>query len=346
MKHILQYGVFLWGCISSGIVVAEANYVYHEQTQNTITSGCSQPFMSAATNAVYDNIAVTIGFKVEYQFYTDQVRVYYTTDGSTPSGAYGTGSGTTQVLVASYACTSSGVDVCTATIPALPAGTVVTYIVSAWHSGGGSEIFGNGPGSPCSCGTPTSLATSATVFQYTVQAPLPVSLTAFSIKAVQQQVQLEWTTTSEQDNSLFYIERTTDLRSFVSVAQVAGHGTVSAKQHYYFTDETPLKGISYYRLKQMDTNGHFSYSPIRSVIIRANGELVIINPLAVDQVTISGLEDASILDITDLQGRFFFQKTANSPTVTIKTTSWPNNQYLLRITESVGTQARKIIVQH
>lgn len=346
MKHCIRYGIIIWGLLNSILAVAEANYVYHEQTQNTVVSGCSQSFMSSATNAIYANTPVTIGFKVEYQFYTNQVRIYYTTDGSTPAGAYGTGSGTTQVLTAAYTCTNSGVDVITATIPGLSTGTVVHYIVSAWHSGGGAEIFGNGPGSPCSCGTPTSSAASATVFQYTVQAPLPVSLTAFSVKAVQQQVQVEWTTTSEQDNAYFDIERSADLREFVSVAQIAGRGTTSTRQNYYFTDETPLKGISYYQLKQTDTDGRVSSSRIQSVSIRPNGELTIINQPATDQVIISGLEETALLEITDMQGRPYLQKRANASTVTIKTASWPTNQYIVRITESVGVQTRKLIVLH
>ena len=76
----------------------------------------------------------------------------------------------TLVVPASFVCTfgSPVVDVWSATIPAQPAGTVVKYIVSAWHSGGGAEIFGNGPGAPCTCGTPTSSSTLATVQQYTV----------------------------------------------------------------------------------------------------------------------------------------------------------------------------------
>jgi|GEM_PF-5855604 len=346
MKHCIRYGIIIWGLLNSILAVAEANYVYHEQTQNTVVSGCSQSFMSSATNAIYANTPVTIGFKVEYPFYTNQVRVYYTTDGSTPSGTYGTGSGTTQVLSASYVCTSSGIDVVTATIPGLSAGTVVNYIVSAWHSGGGAEIFGNGPGSPCSCGTPTSSAASATVFQYIVQAPLPVSLTAFSVKAVQQQVQVEWTTTSEENNAFFDVERSADLQEFVSVAHVPGQGTVSTRQNYYFIDETPLKGISYYRLKQNDADGKFSYSPVRSAIIRPNGELLIINPIGTDQITINGLEGAALLEITDIHGRAYFQKRTNSSSVTIKTTSWPGNQYIVRIIEPTGVYIRKVIVLH
>lgn len=152
--------------LSSTSVFAEANYVYHERTAND--PGCGGQYVTRLNPTSAETYPLR--FKVEYQFWTDTARVYYTTDGSTPSGAFGVPSGTTVVVPATYVCTFGGpvVDVLEATIPAQPAGTVVKYIVSAWHSSGGDEIFANGPGAPCGCGTPTSNSSLATVFQYTV----------------------------------------------------------------------------------------------------------------------------------------------------------------------------------
>jgi autotransporter-associated beta strand protein len=145
---------------------AEANYVYHERT--TSDPGCGGQFVTTLNPSSAQTYPLR--FKVEFQFYTDNVRVYYTTNGSTPAGAFGVPSGTTTVVSAAYVCNFGTplVDVVSATIPAQPAGTVVKYIVSGWHSGGGAEIFGNGPGTPCGCGAPTSTSAQATVFQYTV----------------------------------------------------------------------------------------------------------------------------------------------------------------------------------
>jgi autotransporter-associated beta strand protein len=144
-------------------LLAEANYVYHERT--TADPGCGGNYVTTLN----PNSAETypLRLKVEYQFFTDTARVYYTTDGSTPGGTFGVGNVGTLVIPASFACSFGGpvVDVWTATIPAQPAGTVVKYIVSAWHSGGGDEIFGNGCGN---CGTENSSSALATVHQYTV----------------------------------------------------------------------------------------------------------------------------------------------------------------------------------
>ena len=150
---------------------AEANYVYHQRDGTDVTGGAQAyvPVLNPTSAQSY-----LLRWKVEFQFFTDTLKVYYTTDGSTPSGALGVGSGTTLVVNGSYQCTfTSGanqVDVGNATIPALPSGTLVKYIISARHSGGGSEIFANGPGAPCGggCGTVTSSSSLATVFQYTV----------------------------------------------------------------------------------------------------------------------------------------------------------------------------------
>src|SRR5438045_2950274 len=99
--------------LSAPLVFATANYVYHERTANN--PGCGTvayvPILNPTSAQAYD-----LRFKVEYVGYTDSLRVYYTTDGSTPSGAKGVASGTTQTAVGSYLCTFGSdptrVDVC------------------------------------------------------------------------------------------------------------------------------------------------------------------------------------------------------------------------------------------
>ena len=102
----------------------------------------------------------------------NQARIYYTTDGSNPSGAFGVGNGTTQVVNVTFDHNfgSPVVDAVFGTIPAQPAGTVVKYIVSAWFDTGGDEIFGNGCGNAprTFCNSDNKLSSQATVFQYTV----------------------------------------------------------------------------------------------------------------------------------------------------------------------------------
>ncbi|MBI5214349.1 MAG: VCBS repeat-containing protein [Ignavibacteriae bacterium] len=152
--------------ISTQAAFATANYVYHERTTNN--PGCGGLYVSNLTPGSAD--AVTLRFKVEYQYYTDNARIYYTTDGSNPSGAFGTASGTTQVVNASWVClfnAGQNVDVWEATIPAQQGGKTIKYIISAWHSGGGSEIFANSG----EFINPKTTSAQATQFSYTVTCP-------------------------------------------------------------------------------------------------------------------------------------------------------------------------------
>lgn len=180
-------------CLLSTSALATANYVYHEQTSNFVaTPTCPSGATDAACGRytentdrsgsagfqIYSPESYTLHFKIEFQFFTNQLRVYYTTDGSNPSGSFGTPFGTTQVATASYTCTYSDqtqgcqvVDIGTAVIPPQPAGTTVKYIVSAWHSGGGPEVFGNS-GTCSGCFSCTDSTTGCpTVNQYNVLAP-------------------------------------------------------------------------------------------------------------------------------------------------------------------------------
>src|SRR5688572_30082792 len=156
-KLLLTAAASLAVCLLSATASATANFVYHEQTANfvatpTCPSGgtdtsCGRYVENtdrsgAAGFQLYSPETYSLHFKVEFQFFTNQARVYYTTDGSNPSGSFGTPNGTTQVATANFTCTYSDqtqgcqiVDVLTGAIPAQPAGTTVKYIVGAWHSG-------------------------------------------------------------------------------------------------------------------------------------------------------------------------------------------------------------------
>lgn len=101
-------------------------------------------------------------------------------------------------------------------------------------------------------------------------APLPVELSAFTAKAEgTTAVQLAWATASELRNDHFDVERSTNGKAFTVLGTVGGAGTSSVAHAYGFRD-AQLPGavpVLYYRLRQMDTNGKASYSPVRSVQI-------------------------------------------------------------------------------
>jgi lysophospholipase L1-like esterase len=80
--------------------------------------------------------------------------------------------------------------------------------------------------------------------------PLPLALTAFSATPEQQGVLISWTDVLEEGNTVFGIQRSADGSLFPTIAEVNGQGgSGSASLNYTWTDEAPLNGKSYYRLK-------------------------------------------------------------------------------------------------
>jgi len=85
----------------------------------------------------------------------------------------------------------------------------------------------------------------------------PVELLSFNAQVKGDNVEIVWATLTEQDNDFFTIERSADGINFHPIAKIPGFGTTSLRQNYQYTDETPLIGVSFYRLKQTDFDGQF-----------------------------------------------------------------------------------------
>ncbi|MFL5730622.1 MAG: T9SS type A sorting domain-containing protein [Cytophagaceae bacterium] len=96
--------------------------------------------------------------------------------------------------------------------------------------------------------------------------PLPVEFLSFHASAQgSTAVQLDWSTATEKDNAYFVVERSLNGIDFEAVGTVHGKGNSSSIETYLFTDNEVVSGISYYRLKQVDNNGSYSYSGIETI---------------------------------------------------------------------------------
>jgi len=94
---------------------------------------------------------------------------------------------------------------------------------------------------------------------------LPIELVNFSAALLNGVVLIKWQTASESENDFFSIQRSKDGFVWEEIAVVDGAGNSSALLDYMEEDRSPYLGISYYRLKQVDMNGDFTYSPVSMV---------------------------------------------------------------------------------
>jgi hypothetical protein len=91
---------------------------------------------------------------------------------------------------------------------------------------------------------------------------VPVELTSFTAVALNGTVTLEWTTATEVNNKGFDVERSSDNQNFSVIGFVNGFGTTTEGKSYSFSDAGLAEGKYFYRLRQIDYNGDFEYSPV------------------------------------------------------------------------------------
>lgn len=117
------------------------------------------------------------------------------------------------------------------------------------------------------CGQTGTITTSISGGSSTctdVPAELPVELVAFNLNYITAtKVELTWETASEIENMGFEVQRSQDTYKWETLDFVKGNLTTLEAQNYSWTDTKPLnQSISYYRLKQVDTDGTYAYSDI------------------------------------------------------------------------------------
>lgn len=116
---------------------------------------------------------------------------------------------------------------------------------------------------------------------------LPVVWSAFSVEIMKEDLLLKWETLSEINNNFFSIEHSMNGKDFIEIHKQRGGLTTIDKSNYSFLHKDPEKGVNYFRLKQIDLNGAFSYSNVVSVSIEQEMDLTPYpNPFQ-DQISIS-----------------------------------------------------------
>ncbi|MBI3143413.1 MAG: T9SS type A sorting domain-containing protein [Bacteroidetes bacterium] len=145
---------------------------------------------------------------------------------------------------------------------------------------------------------------------------LPIVLLGFSASSTQYGSLLSWSTSTETDNSGFEIQRSVDGQHFEAIGFVAGAGNSINELDYSYTDmeaATLAAQVLYYRLKQIDFNGDYSYSPVQS-IQQGIGMRISWQPNpASSHITLA--EPGIIAEIVDLSGRVQVRTDGNIQTI-------------------------------
>ncbi len=170
---------------------------------------------------------------------------------------------------------------------------------------------------------------------------LPIVLTSFTADATEHDIDLHWATATEEDNDRFEIERSTDGGDFKLIGSVDGAGNSLHETRYIFTDQEPANGLNYYRLKQVDLDGHFEYSPVATAFHRGDkGSLLLVpNPgsTSVRVLLPHGVQGSSLV-VTDATGRELRNSSVSGDELLLDASAFPLGLYSFRVLSIAGEQ--------
>ena len=143
---------------------------------------------------------------------------------------------------------------------------------------------------------------------------LPITLANIDITCESGRVDLDWATASEINNDYFTIERSDDGVNFEPMATILGAGNSNSVLNYSWIDTSPLNTVGYYRLKQTDFNGEYSYSDVLATRCKSNNEISIYPNPSRGSFTFdyfSSKEEDLRVEIYSISGQLILEKIFN-----------------------------------
>jgi len=209
----------------------------------------------------------------------------------------------------------------------------ISHYVGGWQPDAEGAANGAGPYTLSRSGI-----TGLSPFAIGSQGVLPIELMFFTATPKGKTVFLEWRTATELDNAYFHIERSTNGRDFAEIGKIAGAGTSLVPLDYTFTDVLPLNGWNYYRLRQVDFDGRFAYSPIQAVRMEKDGNKVGMqlfpNPASqeLNLTTNDAMQPGDRLEIYDVTGQLVLRFSASDVfNVPVDVSQLPVGTYTVRL---------------
>ncbi|MFT5165871.1 MAG: pimeloyl-ACP methyl ester carboxylesterase [Saprospiraceae bacterium] len=187
-------------------------------------------------------------------------------------------------------------------------------------------------------------------FELTIDAPLPVEFVSFTGQKMDDQVELNWTTSSEYNSHRFEIMRAFNGLDFETIGEIDAAGFSDRELQYSFFDSTPLAGNNYYRLRQIDADGKVCYSNI--VILYFEQEVLNLykiypnptrNRVTVDYFTYS--DETTFFNVYNMVGQLIrseqFDVAQGNNSTSIHIGDLLNGVYLLEIRQGkIGQRVR------
>ena len=178
--------------------------------------------------------------------------------------------------------------------------------------------------------------------------PLPVKLIYVNATESNNVVTINWATSMEFNNQYFSVERSSDAIHFESIQTITGSKNSNSMIGYTAYDKSPLSGLSYYRLKQVDMNGKFTYSSLVSVDTKEDSDWIVYPNPATDVFVIESAfskSEIQSITITDFSGSIVKSYDQNSFQNKLMVSDLSKGMYIIHLVSINKTSSEKVIIQ-
>jgi hypothetical protein len=143
---------------------------------------------------------------------------------------------------------------------------------------------------------------------------LPVDFINVQARTEGEAIVLEWSTGSERNSDHFLVERSAVGNNFQPLSTLSAQGESTQVVEYKFEDISPLNGLNYYRLKQVDRDGASKYSAVVVARFGRSAPIVTPNPINENATLIVDLQlpQNTLLRIADARGRIVAEQLSSA----------------------------------
>lgn len=172
---------------------------------------------------------------------------------------------------------------------------------------------------------------------------LPVTWLGFTAAVQRKTVQLQWRVANEINVSHYAVEHSTDGIHFSSIAQLAAQNSNAFEKKYSWLHTTPVTGINYYRIKQTDKDGKFSYSSIEAVTFDGADHYTVTPNPAKDIVNINTAAVIKEVRCYNSYGQLVKTAKASASNLQLSLKEFAPGVYILHIITATNVYTAKVI---
>ena len=179
--------------------------------------------------------------------------------------------------------------------------------------------------------------------------PLPVKFIAFNVSKQNNNVIVEWVTAEEVNSSYYEIQRSINGNDWTAIGTVNAALNSNSTKTYSFTDKNISAKIVYYRIRQVDIDGRFVITPVRSIKMQGGTTEIKISAASDNSVYVNFSEEQKssvMISITSSSGQTILKQSINHALgqILVQTRTTGHGVYIVTVNDGNGLSVSKQIL--